>query len=141
MQRSLLFFALSVAAPAAAQQAADAAQAIARLMEADANRDGQVTRAELISWRSANFTRFDRNGDRMVSIDDTPAFLRASSIGDQLASMIKQYDANGDGRLTRAEFVDGPTPLFDLADANHNGVVTKAEADAAAAKLRATRPH
>lgn len=141
MRRSLSFFALCIAAPAAAQQAADAAQAIARLMEADANRDGQVTRAELVSWRSANFSRFDRNGDRVVSIDDIPAFLRASSMGDQLASMIKQYDANGDGRLTRAEFVDGPTPLFDLADTNHDGVVTKTEADAAAAKLRATRTH
>lgn len=127
---------ICIASPVSAQQVANAAQAVARLMEADTNRDGRVTRAELISWRSANFARFDRNGDGVLSIDDIPTFLRASSIGAQLSAMIKQYDANADGRLARAEFIDGPTPLFDLADANHDGLVTKAEADAAAAKLR-----
>lgn len=137
MHKILLLATLLIASPAVAQTVTGTADAVSRMMEADANHDGQVTRAELVAWRSANFARFDRNRDGLLSIDDIPAFLRSSSIGTQLAGMIKQYDANGDGRLTRAEFVDGPTPLFDLADTNHDGVVTKAEIDAATARLRA----
>ncbi|MFM9829461.1 MAG: EF-hand domain-containing protein [Sphingomonas sp.] len=137
MRYSLLLSALLVSSAAVAQPTADSASTMARLLEADANHDGQVTRPELIGWRSANFARFDRNRDGVLSSDDVPAFLRASSIGIQLTGTIKQYDANADGRLTRAEFVGGPTPLFDMADANHDGIVSKAEVDAAAAKLRA----
>ncbi len=137
MRWSLLFSALFIITPATAQQAADAAQAMARMMEADANHDGKVTRAELIMWRASNFVRFDRDRDGVLAPDDIPAFLRASSVGLQLESMIKQYDTDADRRLSRAEFVDGPTPLFDLADANHDGCVTKAEADAATVQLRA----
>lgn len=138
MRKILLFSAMLMATPAIAQQAADSARTIERMMEADANRDGKVTRDELISWRSANFARFDRNQDGQLASDDIPMFLRSSAIGSQLTGMIRQFDGNGDGRLARAEFVNGPTPLFDLADANHDGVVTKAEADAAAAQLRAS---
>jgi hypothetical protein len=41
--------------------------------------------------------------------------------------------------VSRAEFVEGPTPGFDLADANHDGLVSKAEASAVrdAARARA----
>lgn len=136
VQKTFIVLALLLSAPAIAQTAADNARAVSRMMEADANHDGQVSRVELVQWRAANFARFDRNGDGLLSPDDIPAFLRTSSIGIQLAGMIKQYDTNADGRLTRTEFVDGPTPLFDLADSNHDAVVTKAEIDAATMQLR-----
>lgn len=139
MRNIILLSTLMLAAPAFAQTAADNARAVSRMMEADANHDGQVTRAELVQWRAANFVRFDRNGDGLLSPDDIPPIFRASSIGMQLAAMIKQYDANADGRLSRPEFVDGPTPLFDLADVNHDAVVTKAEIGATTARLRASR--
>ncbi len=125
------------AAPPASAPVAASAATLARLMEADTNRDGQVSRPELIAWRAASFARFDRNGDGSLSLDDIPSFLRGAPIGSQMADLIRQYDANADGRLARAEFVTGPTPLFDLADANHDGLATKAEVDAAAARLRA----
>lgn len=139
MRKMIAAVALVMSTPTLAQQSADSASAMARLMEADANRDGQVTRAELIIWRSANFARFDRNHDGLLAPDDIPALLRSSAVGVQLAGMIKHYDGNGDNRLTRAEFTDGPTPLFDLADANHDGLVTRAEVDAATAQMRSAR--
>jgi len=46
--------------------------------------------------------------------------------------MFGQFDADGDGRVTREEFAKAPTPGFDMADANGDGKVSRAEAQAAA---------
>lgn len=129
----------ALAMPAFAQPPADRAAMLERMMEADANHDGQVTRAELIAWRAANFTRFDRNGDGVLSDADMPRFARMTALGDQFDAMKAQFDVNHDGRVTRDEFVNGPTILFDFADANKDAVLTKAEVQAAAQRQRAGR--
>jgi Ca2+-binding EF-hand superfamily protein len=36
-------------------------------------------------------------------------------------------DKDGDGRISRDEFVAGPNPLFDRADANRDGVIDATE--------------
>jgi len=41
-------------------------------------------------------------------------------------------DANGDGRISRAEHAAGARKMFDKMDANHDGIVTAAEMDAPA---------
>jgi Ca2+-binding EF-hand superfamily protein len=124
---------------AMAQPPANRADMIARMGQADANRDGSVTRPELIEWRKANFTRFDRNRDGAISEADIPTFLRGSSIGAQFDQMRTQFDANRDGRITRDEFVSAPTLAFDLADTNHDNIVTLAEIDAAVALAKAAK--
>jgi Ca2+-binding EF-hand superfamily protein len=50
-----------------------------RLMEADANHDGLVSRAEFHLWRQSQFLRIDRNGDGFLSREDVPALLSAAS--------------------------------------------------------------
>ena len=47
------------------------------------------------------------------------------------------FDRNGDGRISRAEYLSGPTPIFDAADADHDQVVSKAELSAAATQAKA----
>lgn len=55
--------------------------------------------------------------------------------GDDLAERMLAYDKDGDGKLTRAEVTDERlTRLFDRADADKDGVVTKAELTALAAQ-------
>jgi Ca2+-binding EF-hand superfamily protein len=44
----------------------------------------------------------------------------------------KMMDADGDGRISRAEHAAGARKMFDQSDANRDGVVTAAEMDAAA---------
>ena len=40
-------------------------------------------------------------------------------------------DADGDGRISRAEFLSGDSRMFDRLDADENGVIEPAELDAA----------
>lgn len=49
--------------------------------------------------------------------------------------MARMADANGDGTITRDEFVAGALKHFDMADADHNGTITAAERQAAHAAM------
>lgn len=139
--RRLLCFSLVVilATPGFAQNPPSRIDLIERMDQADANRDGDVTRAELIAWRTANFTRFDRNRDGVLSDSDIPRFVRGTSIGAQFDELKVQFDTNRDGRVTRDEFIGAPTVLFDAADGNHDNVLTRAERDATVTAARVTR--
>jgi len=143
LSRSTLALAvLASALPAiaiAAPRKFDHSEASERLREADANHDGVVTRAELLTYRAKQWQRFDRNGDGYFSQGDLPSFLADRWNGGRIAQMRDAFDANHDGRISRAEFVNGPTPGFDMADANHDGRVTQAELDAATAAVRKAR--
>jgi hypothetical protein len=114
----------------------DRAEIIARIGEADANHDGMATKGELIARRTANFTRFDRNADGALRNDDVPSFVRSTSIGSQFKTIKAQFDRNRNSKVTREEFVNGPTLLFDLADADRDNVLTKTEINAAAKGAR-----
>ncbi len=139
--RRLLCFSLVVvlATPCFAQTSPSRIDLMARMDQADANRDGDVTRAELIAWRTANFTRFDRNRDGVLSDNDIPRFVRGTSIGAQFDELKVQFDTNRDGRVTRDEFIGAPTVLFDAADVNRDNVLTRAERDAAVMAARVAK--
>lgn len=131
--RNAPFLLLLIALPTVAfAQSADRAAIIARMSQADANRDGNVTKGELIAWRTANFARFDRNRDGVLSDSDIPSFVRGTSIGGQFDALKTQFDVNRDGKVTRDDFVSGPTVMFDYADTNRDDILTRAEIDIAA---------
>lgn len=46
-------------------------------------------------------------------------------------------DSNGDGKVSRDEFVGGSLRRFDMVDADHDGQLTKAERQAAMEAMRA----
>lgn len=94
--------------------------------KADRNADGTLTLTELQDMRDQAFARMDRNGDGFAeSKDAPPAFRRRYN--EQVNPLIEQFDANGDGRLSYAEFVNGPTPGFDAADIDGNDQVDEVE--------------
>jgi hypothetical protein len=131
----LLLFPLALMPYQASAQ--DNGKLLERMRGADANRDGTITRPELLVWRAANFSQIDRNRDGFLSKQDVPFFMRRSGGPFDIQAMTTQYDANRDGKISRAEFVDGPTPVFDQADRNRDGLLTKAELDAAIATAKA----
>jgi Ca2+-binding EF-hand superfamily protein len=94
---------------------------------ADANGDGRITRDEFISTRNALFTRLDRDRDGYLTSADAPQRLRKHG-GEGQAAGLRLMDTDGDGRISRQEFVDGSLKLFDRADADHDGIVDSREA-------------
>lgn len=137
MSRLLLLSLVSVVAvPSLAKTPSNRVDLISRMDQADTNSDGTVTRAELIDWRKANFARFDRNRDSVLSDADIPPFVRNTSMGLQFNDLKTQFDANRDGRVTRDEFIGAPTVLFDAADINRDNFLTRSERDAAVATAR-----
>lgn len=61
----------------------------------DRNRDGQITRVEMMGSRAKAFRKLDKDGNNLLSFEEW-----AVTTSDRFA----KADANGDGRLTRAEF-------------------------------------
>lgn len=102
-----------------------------QIAAADTNRDGSISKQELIAFRAANFVRLDRNADGVLMRSDIPAMAARLRPEVDFDRLIKQFDANKDGKVSRPEFVGGPTTLFDAADTNKDGLLTKAERSAA----------
>jgi len=80
----------------------------------DQNRDGTVTCEE---WRAAAgglFGKANRSGNGVM----TEAEFANLAATDRtfLVANFKYYDANGDGKVDRKEFVERPNPAFGFAD-------------------------
>jgi len=140
MRLPLILAALVLAVPAAACATTGGRDPLKMLQEADANRDGAVTRAEFRDARNRLFDRLDRNNDGFVSQADGGGRLarRRGGGGERMAQLMQAMDADRDGRLGRREFVEGPS-LFDRADRDDDGVVDPremAEARDAVAAMR-----
>lgn len=99
---------------------------------ADANDDGSVTRDEFIAARADLFTKLDRNSDGYIDSNDVPKRLaaRRQQQGGR-DFMVGQFDADGDGKVSKEEFVNGPTLAFDRADTNKDNVLDAKELAAA----------
>lgn len=125
--------------------AATGAQAASRtpgaaLDKADTNHDGYVTRDEFAASRAAQFQRLDRNHDGVVTLSEFPRLARSDRPKARaLKAMIAHADRDGDGRVTRAEFVDGPAPLFGRADHDHDGRLSREEVAAVREQLESLK--
>lgn len=106
---------------------------IEQMQKADANRDGAISRKELLVYRASQFDRIDRNGDGVLTSNDMPSFAK---VRERMEAATAGFDRNGDGKITRAEFASGPTAAFDRADSNHDGIVTRQELEAARAVMK-----
>ena len=94
-----------------------------RFANLDHSRDGRLTRDEWHFDREG-FTRADHNKDGVLSRAE---FLGADSTGDDVREdRFSDLDANGDGRVTRGEWL-GDRARFDLLDDNRDGVLTRTE--------------
>jgi len=100
------------------------------LEQADADHDGKVTKQEYVDARAAQFSRMDRNGDGFI--DEADSRAGGNERGQRAAKALRgRIDSNGDGKISKEEFVNAPTMLFDKFDANKDGVLDATELEAA----------
>jgi Ca2+-binding EF-hand superfamily protein len=100
----------------------------------DVNNDGSVTREEFIAARTDHFAKLDRNSDGSIDSNDVRKRRMKGGGGDFL---VGQFDTDGDKKVSKEEFVNGPTTLFDRADANKDNVLDAKELAAAKAAAKA----
>lgn len=98
--------------------------------------DRPITRAEVAAAAKAQFQRIDANHDGVVTHEEFDAFRakQAATGGDDNpfthvgGHWFDHADPNGTGRVTLEQAEQHPLQLFDMADMNHDGVISPAEA-------------
>ncbi|MGJ8536576.1 MAG: EF-hand domain-containing protein [Parasphingopyxis sp.] len=135
---------MTIGAGAAALIVAGAALAQPGGMRADANGDGNVTRAELNTSLDERFARADANSDGAIDASEREAMRserrrhRAGRGGRHGGEgrrggrrghgpRMERLDTNGDGIVTRDEAIAPALARFDRADANGDGQIDQAE--------------
>ena len=96
------------------------------LRRADLNGDGAVSTVEAEAVRNVAFLRMDVDVDGVVTRDEMEAQFRARMqrrIEHRVAKGFARWDANGDGRIERAEFDDSSAAGFAKLDADGDGRV------------------
>ena len=109
-----------------------------RILTWDANDDGVITRDEAPDWMTERFDQIDTNADGMLEADELQN-MRPGGRGRprfQPAERLKQFDADGDGRLTREELPFQMQCMLDRFDTNDDDVIDTAELEAMTERMR-----
>jgi hypothetical protein len=141
----------------AATRAEAQARAAAMFDRIDANRDRKLDQADRAAHQGQVFDRIDADHNGAISRDEFAAMhqrgakhrpgmadagpgsggMKHGRMGGGHRMGGKLVDADGDGTLTRAEFIAGALKRFDAADADHNGTVTPEERQAGHGRMKA----
>jgi Ca2+-binding EF-hand superfamily protein len=109
--------------------AAEHASAEGNHAKIDANKDGNITRAEAANHPKLlqHFDQIDTNKDGVLSKEERMAFAQAHK-----GEAMKKMDGNGDGKISREEAAKHPrlAKHFDQIDTNKDGVLSTDELQA-----------
>lgn len=134
---------------ASSRQPADIGQQfLARLLEADADKDGKLSKEEAPGRVKENFDSLDGNKDGFLDKEELTAMARRFGGGrapgdlaqQMVARLLESADKDKDGKLSKEEAPDRMKDAFDQLDANKDGFVDKDELAAMAARLGSVRP-
>lgn len=111
-----------------------------RIMAMDKNGDGKITRKEASAKLAPAFGRFDKNGDAALDQKEIRTLVqtfakgqtrqkgRPGFRGGRPARDFDSFDADANGRVTRAELQNSPfARQFAQMDADNNGYLTRRE--------------
>jgi len=120
--------ALTLAGPAAAQGGG-------LFQRADQNGDGKLTRQEVVAFVEGRVTELDTDGDNAFTEKDMRRWVD-ERLQNATARRFQQRDPNGDGRITKEEFVQSSRNkeqagrVFKRYDQNGDGTIVPDEMNA-----------
>lgn len=106
------------------QRAQKRAEVIQRL---DANGDGKLSVAESITRASLRFDRTDTNSDGELTVEEITATMKRRSSERFARRIIRRLDADGDGKVTKAEMENQARKRFARMDADNSGFIEQSE--------------
>lgn len=95
--------------------------------------DATVARTDEAAKAAERFAAADANHDGAISADELEAMAqgqRGPNDNRGGGGGLRRADADGDGKITKEEFVAAQLRRFDMQDADKDGQLTKAERDA-----------
>lgn len=94
-----------------------------RFERLDRDGDGAITREEIDAKHNEHFAKADVNGDGDLSVAEM-LLMREQRRLKHLERRRNHLDADGDGKVTAAEFAAARAGFFDRADADGDGALT-----------------
>jgi Ca2+-binding EF-hand superfamily protein len=96
-----------------------------------------IKRSEVVAVLDQQFKAMDTNHDGKISRDEFEAYRAKQAAGETSSDLsafahvgahwFDKNDTNGDGFVSRAEAAERPLKMFDMADANQDGVISLKE--------------
>ncbi len=90
----------------------------------DGNGDGDVTQAEIDEARATRLARFDTDGDGNVSLKEYES-LWLAAMRERMVDRFQYLDADGDGMVNKAEFVEPYSGMVKFTDRNGDGMLNR----------------
>lgn len=110
------------------------------MRKADTDKDGNISKEELLSAHEAKFKEYDLNSDGVVTAKEVQEKL--SSNYEKIAKKItRRFDENRDGKVTADEFKDHAERKLYILDLNDDGVISKEERPRSHMKRMGMRRH
>lgn len=98
-----------------------------RFERADIDKSGDVTFEEFAAAMNKRFDKADANGDGKVTVGEIAEQIKRQRAERIAKRLVKRFDANRDGVLTKAEIESRQKKLFALFDLNDDGKLVKDE--------------
>lgn len=98
-----------------------------RFERADADKSGDVTFEEFTAAMNTRLLDADENSDGKITVAEVADQIQRMRAERMAERLIKRFDANGDGELTKAEIESRQKKLFALLDRNDDGKIVQDE--------------
>lgn len=99
----------------------------AQIEQFDANKDGNVTQAEVNQVRTERFAKFDANKDGKLSLQEFEA-LWLDFTRQQMVRSFQHLDPNGDAAVTQDEYLAPTRNMVTRGDRNNDGQLNQQDA-------------